>query len=115
MVVKTQSKGRSLIGLQVGIQNARRYFSRNSPVIELHLDHLQIQCGLEPGFWQGEAEIRDPRLCAWLEAKNFSFLPGQTPVALAMIPSGKNAFRLQPIDPRSQARSKPVVRPFNAA
>ena len=71
MVVKTQSKGRGLTGLHVGATNVRRYFPRDISVIELQLDHLQIQCGLGPEFWQDEPEIHDPRLCAWLESKNF--------------------------------------------
>ena len=71
MVVKTQCKGRKLTGVEVGAINVRRYFSRETREIELHLDHLLIQCGLNPDFWQGQTEIRDPRLCAWLESKNF--------------------------------------------
>ncbi len=97
MVVKTQSKGREYIGLQVGANNVRRYFPRDMAVVELQLDHLEIQCGLTPDFWDGQAEIHDARLCAWLESKNFHEKLGQTPMALAMIPSGKNCFRLRPI------------------
>ena len=97
MVVKTQSKGRGLTGLHVGASNVRRYFPRHVVVIELHLDHLQIQCGLEPDFWQGQPEIYDPRLCAWLESKNFHTRPDRTPIPLALIPAGKNSFRLQPV------------------
>jgi hypothetical protein len=97
MVVKTQSKGRGITGLHVGENNVRRYFPRHVSVIELELGHLHIQCGLEPDFWLGQPEIHDPRLCAWLEAKNFHVRPARTPVPLAMIPSGKNCFRLQPV------------------
>ncbi len=97
MVVRAQSKGRAFIGLQVGEHNVRRYFSREIAVIELQLDHLAIQCGLAPEFWDGRPEICDPRLGAWLEAKNFYGKLGEAPMALAMIPSGKNAFRLRPI------------------
>ena len=95
MVVKTQSKGRGLTGLHVGAMNVRRYFPRDISVIELELDHLQIQCGLDPGFWHDEPEIHDPRLCAWLESKNFHTRPDRTPVPLVMIPSGANCFKLQ--------------------
>lgn len=117
MVVKTQSKGREVLGLQVGASNARRYFSKDSAVIELQLDHLSIQCGLKPEFWDGQAEIRDPRLCAWLELKNFHGKVGDSPVPLAMIPSGKNSFRLQPLGMRSHARAKhhSAAPPLNAA
>jgi hypothetical protein len=94
MVVKTQSKGRGLTGLHVGASNVRRYFPRNISVIELELDHLQIQCGLGPEFWQSEPEIYDPRLCAWLESKNLHTRSDRTPVPMVMIPSGHNSFRL---------------------
>jgi len=97
MVVKTQCKGRGLTGLHVGATNVRRYFSKDVSVIELQLDHLQIQCGLSPGFWKDQPEIWDPRLCAWLESKQFHTKPDRTPVPLAMIPSGKNSFKLQPV------------------
>jgi hypothetical protein len=79
----------------VGALNVRRYFPRNISVIELELDHLQIQCGLDPEFWRDEPEIHDPRLCAWLESKNFHTRPGRTPVPLVMVPSGNNSFKLQ--------------------
>jgi hypothetical protein len=95
MVVKTQSRGRGLTGLHVGTTNVRRYFSKDTAEIELELDHLQIQCGLHPGFWQDEPEIFDPRLCAWLESKNFHTRPDRTPVPLVLIPSGKNSFKLE--------------------
>jgi len=97
MVVKTHSKGQGMTGLHVGFANVRRYFPKHVPVIELHLDHLQIQCGLEPNFWQDQPEIHDPRLCAWLESKNFYRRQDRTPIPLAMIPSGKNCFKLQPV------------------
>jgi hypothetical protein len=97
MVVKTQSKGRGVTGLHVGATNVRRYFPRDVLVIELELDHLQIQCGLDPAFWQDKPDICDPRLCAWLESKHFQSRPDRTPVPLAMIPSGGNAFKLRPV------------------
>jgi hypothetical protein len=106
MVVQTQCKGRGLVGLYVGADNVRRYFPRCASEIVLHLDHLQIQCGLGEKFWDGQAEIFDPRLCAWLESKNFHQRANKTPTPLALIPSGKNCFRLQPIGARCQARSK---------
>jgi len=108
MVVKTQSKGRGLTGLHVGATNVRRYFPRNISIIELELDHLRIQCGLGPAFWQDEPEIYDPRLCAWLESKNFHTRPDRTPVAMVLIPAGKNAFRLQPIRLHAEVRLKQI-------
>ena len=108
MVVKTQSKGRGLTGLHVGAINVRRYFPRDISIIELELDHLQIQCGLGPGFWKDEPEIYDPRLCAWLESKNFHTRPDRTPIPMSLIPAGKNAFKLQPVRLHGEARLKQV-------
>ena len=110
MVVKTQCKGRSLTGLNVGISNVRRYFPKHVAVIELQLDHLQIQCGLEPDFWQDQPEIHDPRLCAWLESKNFHARPDRTPVPMAMIPAGNNSFKLQPVSLHRQLRTRQATR-----
>jgi hypothetical protein len=104
MVVKAQSKGQGLSGILVGSDNVRRYFPKGVSTIELELDHLRIQCGLAPDFWQGQPEIYDPRLCAWLETKHMHASRNRTPVPLAMIPAGKNAFRLQPVSADVPAR-----------
>jgi hypothetical protein len=95
MVVKTQLKGSEVTGLHVGARNVRKYFPKGVYVIELQLDHLQIQCGLSPQFWQGEPEIHDPRLCEWLDFKVIHHTGGQKDVRLAMIPAGKNIFTLR--------------------
>jgi hypothetical protein len=108
MLVKIQNKGSSVTGLNVGATNVRRYFPKQMSAIELLLDHLQIECGLKPEFWQGEGEIHDPRLCAWLELKNSAGLPSQTPVPLAMIPAGKNCFRLQIVSAVGRTKSRHV-------
>jgi hypothetical protein len=68
--------------------------------IELQLDHLLIECGLSPGFWQDKPEIHDPRLCLWLESKQHSG-NGRAPVPLAMTPSGNNSFVLGPANKES--------------
>jgi hypothetical protein len=115
MLVKTQCKGREYTGVDVGAGNVRRYFPKQIQVIDITLDHLQIQCDLAPGFWNGHPEITDPRLSAWLESKNFHGAPGQGPIALAMIPSGKNSFRLEAVEINAHPRHKPVGRPFNPA
>lgn len=94
MVVKTQCMGGEVTGLHVGVTNARRYFPRDVSAIELQLDHLRIECGLPPDFWSGQAELRDRRLCAWLQAKQLGSKSARTPLPLDMIPSGKNSFRL---------------------
>ena len=104
MVVKTQCKARGITGLHVGVDNVRRYFPKHISVIELQLDHLHIQCGLDPGFWQGHPDIFDPRLCAWLESR-LHRNTDRSPIPLAMIPAGKNSFRLQPVSHNGQARA----------
>jgi hypothetical protein len=113
MVVKTHRTGRKLTGVEVGASNVRRYFPPDIAEVELLLDHLQIQCGLEPSFWKGEPEIHDPRLCAWLEAINFHGRPSDPPIPLALIPSGKNCFRLRPLARRSQPASKASFIPIS--
>jgi hypothetical protein len=111
MVVKAQSKGQGVSGIHVGSDNVRRYFPKDVSTIELQLDHLRIQCGLAPDFWQGQPEIFDPRLCAWLENKHMHASHNRTPVPLAMIPAGKNAFRLQPVSVDHPERAKLHTRP----
>jgi hypothetical protein len=95
MVVRTQCDGREVVGLYVGARNVRREFPKKIKDIELVLGHLHIHCELPPEFWQGQPEIRDPRLCDWLESKIFHGRTHRTPVPLAMLPTGKNSFRLQ--------------------
>lgn len=96
MVVKAQLRGSEITGLRIGARNVRRYFPRGVLVIELQLDHLQIQCGLKPEFWRGEPEIRDPRLCEWLDFKVIHGMGERREVRLAMTPAGTNTFRLRP-------------------
>jgi hypothetical protein len=112
MLVKTHSKGHGLTGLHVGTDNVRRYFPKGTENIELKLGHLSIQCGLKPDFWQGQPEIYDPRLCAWLESKNLHGRANRT-VPLAMIPAGNNSFKLQPMSDAPRPRAK--VTPASAA
>jgi hypothetical protein len=115
MVVTTYPKSRGVTGLYVGVANVRRYFPEDVSVVELQLDHLQIQCVLEPEFWQGKPEIHDPRLCAWLEAKNHQGRPHRISIPLVMIPSGNNSFRLQIVSlknqPQFQSRARNATGP----
>jgi hypothetical protein len=104
MLVKAQYDGCRVSGLYVGVNNAKRYFSKRMAAIELQLDHLRIECWLTPHFWNGQPEIRDPRLCEWLESKNFHDRPCRTPVPLAMIPSGKNSFVLASLSQNRNGR-----------
>jgi len=94
MVVKTQLNGNEVTGLHIGARNVRRYFPKRTRVIELQLDHLQIQCGLSPRFWHGDPEIHDPRLCEWLDFKVIHQGAGRKDVRLSMIPAGENSFAL---------------------
>jgi len=104
VVVKAQYEGHRISGIWVGVNNVRRYFSKSVPVIELQLDHLQIQCGLTP---------HDPRLCDWLESKNINARHRRSAVPLAMIPAGKNSFKLASLKRRSAAKTllphEPIV------
>lgn len=108
MLVEAHSKGPGVSGLYVGAANVRQHFPRSVTVIELQLDHLQIRCGLEPDFWQGRPEIYDSRLCAWLETRQMNKERHRTRVRLAMVPEGKNSFRLETIsiERRGSARTK---------
>jgi hypothetical protein len=96
MVVESQCKGRKVTGLRVGVQNARQFIQEPTAYIELRLGHLQILCPLAADFWQGDGEIHDPRLCAWLEAKQFNQMTNGLALPWAMIPDGANSFRLEP-------------------
>jgi hypothetical protein len=96
MVVTSQSNGRRVTGIYVGASNVRRYFPRRITEIELQLDHLRIECGLEPHFWKDQPEIHDPRLSAWLEQKDREGKGRRIPFPLAMIPTGKNSYKLGP-------------------
>ncbi len=98
MVVKAQHHGLHISGLYVGINNVRRYFSKRIPVVELQLDHLRIQCGLTPRFWNEQPEIQDPRLCDWLEAKFAHASLHHSSIIMSLIPSGKNSFKLACVD-----------------
>ena len=109
MVVTTQYVGFRVSGLYVGANNVRRYFSKRVQEVELQLDHLQIQCGLTARFWNGQPEIHDPRLCDWLESKNFHDKPCRTPIPLALIPSGKNVFKVAPLDAEWKIRKHRVM------
>jgi hypothetical protein len=108
MVVKAQYDGCRVSGLYVGVNNVKRYFSRRMAAIELQLDHLRIECGLTPHFWDGQPEIHDPRLCEWLDSKNLHEKPCHLAVPLAMIPSGKNSFKLASLSRDGNRREKPV-------
>ncbi len=95
MVVTTQENGREVLGVRVGAGNVRRYFPKSMGAVELLLGDLRIQCKLEPDFWNGQPEICDPRLGAWLKYKVSRERSNRKPVALAMERAGANVFTLQ--------------------
>lgn len=106
MVVTTQYRGRRIAGLFIGNSNVERYFARNSQVVELHLDHLHIQCRLPSRFWEDKPEIEDARLSEWLQAKHLYDKSFQSPIPVEMIPAGENAFRLGPLATSRAASAK---------
>ncbi len=97
MVVRTKENGREVTGLRVGVANVRRYFSKDQHDVELRIGDLQIQCKLSPGFWDGEPEIHDPRLCDWLQYKVSLETSHRKPIALTMVQTGANSFSLHPL------------------
>jgi len=111
MVVTSQCSGRHVTGLYVGERNVRRYFPKQFSTIELRLDHLRIECGLNPDFWDGRPEIQDPRLCLWLESKHFQRKESRSPMPLAMMPAGERSFTLGPMLQRnpSKVRTSPAA------
>ena len=112
MVVEAQSKGPGISGLYVGVVNVRRHFPRSVSAIELRLDHLRIECRLKPDFWQDRPEIYDSRLCAWLETRLMNKDRHRATVRLAMIPEGKNSFRLETISIKRRRRFRIEHRPL---
>ena len=112
MLVKIYKDGRDHIGLDIGEANARRYFSRRKPSIELKLDDLRIRCTLPPEFWQGRPEIQDPRLSVWLEFKVARRAAAREPVFLSMVPSGTDGFVVRPrCDKEPESFGADVSRP----
>lgn len=103
MIVTMQNRGRSVTGLHIGPRNVQRHFPENVRSIELELGDLRIECELNAGFWGDQPEINDPRLCAWLEAKNARRQSRHVPGRVVMFPAGRGSFRLQLV--RSAERS----------
>jgi len=94
MVVTSKCVGNRVTGLYIGAHNVRRYFPKGVSAIELQLDHLRIECGLKPDFWNGRPEIHDPRLCLWLESKQSKRQESRAPMPLDMTPAGEHSFTL---------------------
>jgi hypothetical protein len=94
MVVNTQCTRHEVIGLCIGATNVRRHFSRGTGWVELHLDHLEIQCRLPPDFWLDTPEIRDRRLCEWLNFKICHESWNRRPTKMEMEQTGTNCFTI---------------------
>jgi hypothetical protein len=97
MIVTVQYQGEHVTGLRVGSGDVRKYFSKRIQDVELHMGDLAICCPLSPGFWHDRPELHDPRISVWLESKNLRGKRNSAEIRLAMVPSGKNSFRLNPI------------------
>lgn len=97
MVVRTECKGRKVTGIYIGARNARRNFPREIAAVEFELGHLRIGCELSPGFWQDQPRICDSRMCDWLEFKLYRERKHITPLPLALVHSGRNAYKLRPV------------------
>jgi hypothetical protein len=109
MVVRTINRRLGMTGLHVGDGNVQRLFPPDVPRVELELDHLRIVCTLKPEFWQGNPEIQDARLDAWLKSKRDSGKLASAPAPVALIPAGDHAFRLQPIDHNEKYKTQYAV------
>src|SRR4051794_10692273 len=93
MIVRAHGNNGGIAALHVGIGNVLRFFSRDSSIIELELDHLRIQCELPPDFWAAKPEICDRRLCAWLQAKRHG--SAESSIPMNMQAKGNNLFQLK--------------------
>lgn len=111
MVVTLQESCQGVTSLRIGARNAKRYFSRNMPTLDLDLECVQIQCALGQDFWKDHPEILDPRLCAWLTAKNSKWKASGSRLVLLMVPAGPNSFRLLPKEFSSSAKSRNSYHP----
>ena len=92
MLVTTYRDQYDRTGLLIGKANARRYFRKRCPSIELRLDDLHIQCTLPPDFWEDRPQIHDPRLSEWLKFKVARHRSGREPMSLTLEPAGSGAF-----------------------
>ena len=95
MVVQIQRIGRSVTGLHIGSGNVRRYFPKGRLDVDLHIGHLLIRCGLQPAFWRDEPRISDPRLSAWLEAREPESNSRRSRTQLSLVPADDESFRLE--------------------
>ena len=110
MLVRTQCQGCRVSGLYIGATNVRRNFPRDTAAVEFELGHLRIGCQLKPGFWQGQPQICDPRLCEWLEFKLYRERSRHTPLPLTMVKSSRGPFKLLPFPLPSISSNGPNLR-----
>jgi hypothetical protein len=95
MVVQIQRSGRSVTGLHIGSGNVRRYFPKSQQSVDLELGHLLIRCKLPPDFWRDVPQISDPRLSAWLEAKQPEGKTRGGRLQMSLVPAAGETFRLE--------------------
>jgi len=97
MVVYTRAKVDGVTSLQIGGGNVKEYFSPDVRMIELELDQVRILCPVEPTLSEDRPEIHDRRLSCWLQAKCSTGKLAMRTSPIALIPSGENVFRLEPM------------------
>ncbi len=102
MIFEADCKGSVVTGLRLGRESGGTLFGSRPGMLELELDHLRISCGLPAGFWNGEGEIRDRRLCGWLELKK-QREGAVGAMSVTLTPAGENAFRVKPVFEREAA------------
>jgi hypothetical protein len=106
MVVQIQRNGRSVTGLHIGSGNVRRYFPKSRESVDLELGHLLIRCKLQPDFWSNEPRISDPRLSAWLEAREPNGKTRRGRTHMSLVPVAGMSFRLEFTD--AQPAAEPI-------
>ena len=95
MQVKLKWNGSSVMGIQVGKENARQFFAADLRQIHLEIEHLRICCELQPSFWRERPCICDSRLSEWLNAKNRHRPADGAEMTLTLTPVQRDLFRLR--------------------
>jgi hypothetical protein len=99
MVVTMQSEGHAIVGIRIGMAEARRFFGRGLHSIDLELDHLRINCDVRANSRLHRAEISDPRLTAWLEEKFYWRKLPSIPLSVELVKKGESySLQLRPSD-----------------
>ncbi len=115
MVVEIQRNGRSVTGLHIGSGNVRRYFPKDQLSVDLEIGHLLICCRLRPDFWRDVPQISDPRLSAWLEAKEIKNRTPRGRTQMSLVPAKGESFRLEFKKEQRLEAIEPLDEPLDAA